>query len=157
MNEHVVLQRPATNDLYEADFHAWSLHQADLVRQRRFDDLDIENIAEEIESLGKNRRQELYRRMARLIEHLIKLDASRLYDPRRQWILSVDEQRRSIAELIAENPSLKPKLAETFARAWGHGAEMAKGGLEEFDQEMISETPSFELSDALDPKFIPEQ
>lgn len=157
MNEHVVLRAPQIDDLYEADFFAWSFHQAELVRQKRFDELDLENIAEEIESLGRSRRQELYRRMARLIEDLIKLDVSCLYDPRRQWILSVDEQRRQIAELIEESPSLKPQLTDTFARAWVHGAEMARGGLEEYDHDMISDKPSFELSDALDHKFIPEQ
>ncbi len=157
MNEHVSFEKPGADSLYEADFAAWSFHQAELVRERRFDELDIENIAEEIEGLGRNRRQELYRRMARLIEHLIKLDASRLYDPRCQWILTVAEQRRQIDELVVDNPSLRPKLPELFGRAWSHGAEMARGGLEEFDHEMIAAAPSFTLADALDPTFIPEQ
>ena len=84
MNEHVVLKRSAGDDLYEADFVAWSEMQAELIRQRRFDELDLENIAEEIEDLGKSRRDQLETRMSRLIEHLLKLDVSRLYDPRRQ-------------------------------------------------------------------------
>lgn len=157
MNEHVALKRPLADNLYEADFHEWSRAQAELIRQGRFDELDLENIAEEIESLGKSRRSELRRRMGRLIEHLIKLDASRLYDPRRQWILSVAEQRRRIGELVEENPSLRPTLQAVFDDQWSYGVEMAKAGLEEFDHEMISDQPSFELADALDPKFIPEQ
>lgn len=156
MNEHVPLGAPA-DDLYEADFAAWSFRQAELVRGRRFDELDIENIAEEIESLGRNLRRELYRRMARLIEHLIKLEVSRLHDPRRQWILSVAEQRRQIDELIVDNSSLKPKLPEVFEKAWKHGAEMARGGLEAFDHDMVPDAPSFTLADALDPTFLPEQ
>lgn len=157
MNEHVSLKQPDIDNLYEADFHAWSRTQTELIRARRFDELDLDNIAEEIESLGKNRRSELRRRMGRLIEHLLKLDASRLHDPRRQWILSVAEQRRRIAELIDENPSLRSALQGVFADQWSYGVEMAKAGLEEFDHELISDAPSFELSDALDPKFIPEQ
>ena len=157
MNEHVALKRPPADDLYEADFYAWSFAQAELIRQRRFDELDLENIAEEIESLGKNRRSELRRRMGRLIEHLIKLAVSRDYDPRRQWILSVDEQRDRIAELIEDNPSLRPQLPIVFNKAWPRAADMARAGLEEYDHEMISKSPSFGVEEALDPKFIPEQ
>ena len=156
MNEHVVLKRPADDDLYEADFVAWSERQAALIRQRRFDELDLENIAEEIEDLGKSRRDQLETRMSRLIEHLLKLDVSRLYDPRRQWILSVNEHRRRIDKLLAKNPSLRATLPDVFADEWKSGAEMARAGLDDYDRDMVPDEPSFELSDALDPNFIPE-
>ena len=157
MNEHVVLKSPSSGSLYEVDFVAWSEMQAELIRQRRFDELDLENIAEEIEDLGKNRRDQLETRMSRLIEHLLKLDVSRLSDPRRQWILSVKEQRRRIEKLIVKNPSLRPSLPEVFADEWESGAEMARAGLDEYDRDLVPDEPSFELSDALDPNFIPEQ
>jgi hypothetical protein len=53
MNEHVALKRPVADDLYGADFYAWLQSQADLLRRRRFDRLDLENIIEEIDSLGR--------------------------------------------------------------------------------------------------------
>ena len=157
MNEHVAIKVPASDDLYEADFVAWTEAQAELIRQRRFDELDVENLAEEIESLGRSRRRELHRRMARLLEHLIKLAVSRDYDPRRQWILSVNEQRDRIAEIVEENPSLRAHVPVAFNKSWPRAAEMARGGLEEYDHDLVARVPSFGVEDALDPTFIPEQ
>ena len=156
MNEHAVLRPDAATGGYDDDFFAWTQAQAALLRGGRLDAIDIANIAEEIESLGKSRRRELYRRMLRLLEHLIKLDVSTLYDPRRQWILSVSEQRRQLAQIVEENPSLRPVLGEAFEREWPHAAALARGGLEEFDHDMVPDRPSFGLGDALDENFIPE-
>ena len=156
MNEHVVLKVPDERG-YEADFFAWSAEQARLLRERRFDEIDLENIVEEIDSLGRNLRRQLHSRMAGLIEHLIKLQVSRDFDPRRQWILSVNEQRLRLADLVEENPSLRPELAKAFSKQWVNGAKMAESGLEDYDREMIPPTPSLTVADALDPKFFPDQ
>ncbi len=151
------LRATTADSLYEADFVAWTEAQAGLIRQRRLDELDLENIVEEIEDLGKNLRDQLDRRMSLLIEHLLKLEVSRLHDPRRQWILSVSEQRRRIERLLARNPSLRASLPDVFAEEWPAGAEMARAGLEAYDRDMVPDAPGFTLADALDPTFIPEQ
>ncbi|KJR40051.1 protein of unknown function DUF29, partial [Candidatus Magnetoovum chiemensis] len=57
--------------LYETDFYQWSLKTAELLRQGRFTELDIENAAEEIESLGRNNKRELGSRLMVLIMHLL--------------------------------------------------------------------------------------
>ncbi|KJR43812.1 protein of unknown function DUF29, partial [Candidatus Magnetoovum chiemensis] len=56
--------------LYETDFYAWSIKTAELIRQGRLTELDLENIAEEIESLGRNNKRELESRLTVLIMHL---------------------------------------------------------------------------------------
>ena len=58
---------------------------------------------------------------------------------------------------MAKNPSLLPSLPDIFADEWKSGAEMARAGLDDYERDMVPDTPSFELSDALDPSFIPEQ
>lgn len=63
-------ERPQS--LYEADFYAWTAQQAAAIRARQWERLDIENLAEEIESLGRAERRELESRLAILVGHLLK-------------------------------------------------------------------------------------
>ena len=62
----------ARGELYNRDFYAWGLHQAELLRAGRFGEIDIENIAEEIESLSRSDKRELSRRLSVLMLHLLK-------------------------------------------------------------------------------------
>ena len=57
---------------YEKDFHAWTLENAALLRQRRFAEIDVDNIAEELENMGRSERHELVNRLAVLLAHLLK-------------------------------------------------------------------------------------
>ena len=58
--------------LYETDFVEWSDRTAELLRAGRFDELEIENVAEEIASLGKAERKAVRSQLQRLIMHKIK-------------------------------------------------------------------------------------
>ena len=87
------------SDRYETDFYAWTLKQAELLKAGDFKRLDIVNLAEEIESLGKQQRQELRNRLGVLIGHLLKWD----YQPEKRsksWRATVREQRREILRLL---------------------------------------------------------
>ena len=78
---------------YEADIVAWASEQARLLRSGRFDLLDTEHIAEEIEDVGKSEQRELASRMAVLLCHLIKW----CYQPARQgasWLATIKTQHR---------------------------------------------------------------
>ena len=57
---------------YETDIIAWANEQAAFIRAGKFDLLDIEHIAEEIEDVGKSEKRELASRMAVLLMHLLK-------------------------------------------------------------------------------------
>ena len=61
-----------SNSLYERDFYAWANEQAALLRAGKLDSADIENIAEEIESMGRSEKRELINRLAVLLLHLLK-------------------------------------------------------------------------------------
>lgn len=96
---------------YEADVVAWANEQARLIRAGRFDLLDIEHIAEEIEDVGKSEQRELASRMEVLLAHLLKWQ----YQPERQgksWKNTIRAQRKEISYLLDETPSLRGKLSE---------------------------------------------
>ena len=105
------------SDLYEADFFGWANLQAKLLREGRVTEADLDHIAEEIEDLGGNRRQELRNRLAVLLLHLLKWQ----YQPglrSRSWKLTIEEQRDRITEHLDENPSLRPMLPAAVERGY---------------------------------------
>lgn len=111
------------SNLYETDFYAWTLEQSTLLKKGDFNHLDIANLVEEIESLGKQQRQELRNRLGVLIGHLLKWD----YQPEKRsksWRVTIREQRREILQLLKENPSLKPYLIEAIAYAHESGKDL---------------------------------
>ncbi|BAC91519.1 DUF29 domain-containing protein, partial [Gloeobacter violaceus] len=91
---------------YRSDFHAWTVEQAAALKARQWDRLDIENLAEEIEALGRAERRELESRLAVLIAHLLKWQ---FQSERRSnsWQATIDEQRDQIARLLTSQPSLQ--------------------------------------------------
>lgn len=105
-------------NLYETDFYAWANEQAALLRAGKLDAADIEHIAEEIESMGKTEKRELISRLKVLFMHLLKWQ----FQPVGRsvsWQLTIKEQRREVARHLADNPSLKARLPETMADAYG--------------------------------------
>ncbi len=116
----------AALNLYEADFYAWTQEQAQLLRSQQFSRVDWPNLVEEIESLGKQQRQELRNRLSVLVSHLLKWH----YQPQnrsRSWLATLRIQRLDIADLLEDNPSLKPYLGEALYRAYLKGIELAVG------------------------------
>jgi len=112
-----------TFNLYKTDFYAWTLEQSKLLKEGDFKQLDIINLAEEIESLGKQERRELENRLGILLGHLLKWD----YQPEKRsksWKATIREQRRAVQRLIHQNPSLKPYLEEVIAYAYESGLDL---------------------------------
>ncbi|KJR40800.1 protein of unknown function DUF29 [Candidatus Magnetoovum chiemensis] len=103
--------------LYEIDFYAWSLKTAELIRQGRLNELDLENIAEEIESLGKRDKKELESRLAVLILHLLKWQ----YQSKKRsksWVSTIATQRTELDLVIEYSPSFKYDIERTIEKAF---------------------------------------
>lgn len=99
---------------YQTDIIAWANEQAALIRMGKFDQLDLEHLAEEIEDVGKSEQRELESRMAVLLAHLLKWQ----FQPKRQgssWARTIKEQRKGVLIRLNKTPSLK---ASTSDRAW---------------------------------------
>jgi hypothetical protein len=105
---------------YAQDFYGWTQEQARLLREGRFAELDVANMVEEIESLGRSERRELVSRLRVLLSHLLKWE----YQPGlrgRSWQATIGTQREEAATLLAENPSLKPQLDDIMVDAYKRG------------------------------------
>jgi len=114
----------ATARLYETDFHAWIQSQADAMRAGNLASLDLDNLIEEIEDMGKNRQRALESRLEILLMHLLKWQ----FQPKRRGTsreLSIEEQRERIAKLLRENPSLKTRVPEALGEAWRFALRLA--------------------------------
>lgn len=102
---------------YDRDFYSWSLEQARLVREGRWSAVDRENVAEEIESLGREQFNKLESAIRVLLMHMLKWD----HQPElrsRSWMLSIKEQRAELGDVLGDNPGLRPRIAEATARAY---------------------------------------
>ncbi len=105
------------NNLYEQDFYQWTIQQANLLKAGALSQLDIENLIEEVESMGRSEKRELVNRLTVLITHLLKWDCQ----PERRgrsWELMIREQRLRLSKHLKNNPSLKPVLEECIADAF---------------------------------------
>jgi hypothetical protein len=102
---------------YEKDFYSWTQEQADLLRNGQFNDLDIPNLIEEIETMGRSEKRELESRLTILLLHLLKWKYQEVRRSR-SWQLSIDEQRIQFEETLNENPGLKPTLDEIVKKAY---------------------------------------
>jgi len=97
------------DDAYHTDFAAWLLEQARRLRAREADALDWDNLAEEIEDMGKSEFREVESRLRTILVHLLKLRPSRATDPRGGWIETVQMQRNNLKSVLRDSPSLRPR------------------------------------------------
>ncbi|MBO9482124.1 MULTISPECIES: DUF29 domain-containing protein [Gammaproteobacteria] len=99
------------SDLYERDFYSWTQKQADLIREGRLAELDLDNILEELESMGRSDYRALQSRLTVLFTHLLKWH----FQPEKRkqgnsWERTIKEQRKQIGRLLLDCPGLKSKL-----------------------------------------------
>jgi len=112
---------------YETDVIAWANEQAALIRAGRFELLDIEHLADEIEDVGKSELREFESRMAVLLAHLIKWQFQP--DHRgKSWQRTIKDQRAMLMRRLDKTPSLKPILnnPEFWAESWADAARIAE-------------------------------
>jgi hypothetical protein len=142
-----------TPNLYETDFYAWTQEQASLLRKQQWSQLDLLNLIEEIESLGKQQRQELRNRLSVLIGHLLKWEYQSSMRSR-SWLATIRVQRRDTLRLLKDNPSLKPYLEDALAEAYENGRDLAMGETDLPEQTFPVECP-YSLTEILDNSFYP--
>ena len=139
---------------YEADFAQWSLEQAALLRDGSIEGLDRENLAEEIESLGRSERYEVESRLGVLLVHLLKWQFQHA-KRKPGWKSTIREQRSRITRRLKDSPSLKGYPAEILAEEYLLARSKAadETGLEE---DVFPRDCAFSIAQILDPEFFPE-
>lgn len=139
---------------YDEDIVAWSREQAAWLRAGRFELINVEHIAEEIEDVGRREKQQLASGLSVLLAHLLKWT----YQPARRgssWELTIRTQRKAIARILRLTPSLKAALRDPdfMAEVWDDAVVHAvrETGLDDFP-----ETNPWPLERILRPDFLPD-
>ncbi|HAG80663.1 MAG TPA: DUF29 domain-containing protein [Cyanobacteria bacterium UBA11162] len=104
--------------LYESDFLLWTQDTVAKLKARDFDHLDLENLIEEVETLGRSEKQELESRLETLLAHLLKRIYVNMPDCFNGWENTIREQRRRIFLRLKNTPSLKAYWDQAFQDAW---------------------------------------
>jgi hypothetical protein len=139
---------------YDRDFYAWLNEQAALLRSGRLAELDIENLAEEIESMGRSEKRELVSRLKILILHLLKWQ----YQPDRRgasWRSSVYNARDALVDLLSDSPSLKSQLAAAIRTAYPRAVRDAAAETA-LEAAIFPSSCPWSFTQLSDPDFWPE-
>lgn len=129
--------------LYDQDFVQWCEVTASQLRDRTFEQLDLDNLIEEIEGLAKRDRRELKNRLTVLLAHLLKRIYVKCPDNFHGWELTIREQRRQIQDLLQDSPSLKPYLEQVFNTAYQNALDDIRF---EYQQTNFPDTWEFDLN-----------
>lgn len=138
---------------YDTDFLVWLVAQAELLRAKEFDRLDLEHLIEEIEAMAGQLKRELAHRLEILLIHLLKLK----YQPARAsngWRGTVSEQRRRIKRLLKDMPSLANLIDAYLLDAYPDAVEgaAAETGLPKV---AFPTTNPFTRQQVFDPDYLP--
>lgn len=139
---------------YESDYARWCAEQGALLRDGRFDALDRENLAEEIESLGRSDRREIESRLKVLLAHLLKW-RYQAEGRSGSWHSTIRDQRRGIAKVIKESPSLRTHPAKALKDEY---ADAISDAVDEtgISEDTFPATCPFTIEQILDLNWLPE-
>jgi hypothetical protein len=125
------MEMSKVSGLYDQDFFLWTREQAEGLRHAKASNLplDWENLAEEIESLGKSDRRQLASQVRRILRHLLKLEASPAIHPRAGWRTTIIDARREVAGILRDSPSLRREVEDLIAEETDAAAQLASTDL----------------------------
>ena len=138
---------------YDDDFVCWLEQQLALLRARKFDELDLENVIEEFEAMGRSERRELSSRLQVLLMHLLKCQ----YQPGRKtrsWLGTIIEQRAAILDHLEQSPSLRQQVGPFAGKAYNTAVELAANQTGLPMSSFPAENP-YTPQQLLDPDFVP--
>ena len=140
--------------LSEHDYHAWLLEQAAHMRARRFDQIDYEVLAEELEDMGRSERRAVESHLKNLLLHLLKW-AKQKGRRSGSWRDSIDTARDALADLLHDSLSLRPQLPESVKRQYPRARRSAANQTGLAGATFPAICP-FRLEEILDAEFFPE-
>lgn len=143
--------------LYDQDFYTWAMHTAEMIRQGRFDEIDADHLAEEIEDMGRSTQRELVSQLIVLLAHLLNWQYQPAQRARhgRSWRLTIKEQRRQLAILLRKNPGLKALLDESLEEAYGT-ARLVAARESTLDEAVFPEVFPYAFEAIMDDEFWPD-
>ncbi|MFN6516634.1 MAG: DUF29 domain-containing protein [Nostoc sp. CreGUA01] len=140
-------------DLYERDFYLWIQTTTELLKQKNFTQLDLENLIEEIETMGRSEKKALRSNLEVVLMHLLKYQ----YQAEKRsgsWRATIREHRKRLKEALLESPSLKPYFDEVFGECYDH-ARLLAADETELPIATFPEQCPLTPEQVLDPDFLP--
>lgn len=140
--------------VYETDFFDWTRTQADALRRRSGNEVDWDNVAEELETLGRSELRELRSRYVILLTHLLKW----IHQPERRsrsWSNTIAVQREAIMDHLDANPSLRARASEEYALAWREARRHASTETD-LDVDVFPAEPDIDIDKASALDWMPQ-
>ena len=139
---------------YETDFYTWTQEQSALLKAGQFSELDLDNLVEEIESMGRSEKRALESRLTVLLQHLLKWQ----YQPVRRgrsWQLTIKIQRIEFLKVLRDNLGLKNGLEQLLVDAYLSAVIRAsqETGL---DENVFPEHCPWAMADIIRQDFYPD-
>ena len=149
-----VVERPEV-DLYERDFAAWARKQAELLQARRFEELDLDHLIEEVADLGVSERNAVLNRTRIILEHFLQLEYSPAKNPRRGWEETLITQRSDLEVILS--PSLQRDLERDLAKIYARARRDAAKGLrrDRVEEDSLPGSCPYPIAQILDPDWLP--
>ncbi|GIX42347.1 MAG: hypothetical protein KatS3mg129_2080 [Leptospiraceae bacterium] len=137
--------------LYEEDFYLWIKTQIELLKEKRWELIDIENLIEELESMGRSEIRSLASYIGILFAHLYKWD--QFPEKRtRSWMNSILYSRKEILRLLKKQPSLKSKLNEAMEDGWSYAQKIIIDDTD-IDYRTLPDNSPYTFEDAMNRKI----
>jgi hypothetical protein len=138
---------------YQTDFYGWTQDQASLLKTGRLSELDIENLIEEVETMGRSEKRALESRLVVLLLGLLKWK----YQSERKgrsWHLTIKEQRVRLFKALKTSPSLKNQLESVASDAYD--VAIFKAAKEtKLDITIFPDTCPWSVAQILDDNYYP--
>ncbi len=141
-----------TQSLYDQDYDLWLWATVEQLKAGRFDEVDLENLIEEIESMGNERRNAVRGFLRFILEHLLKVaywDSEREYNFN-HWVGEIFNFRYQIKYRLEDSPSLNNYLIEILDATYQEAVKKVKKVKKEFKYNVPEQCP-FTLEQVLDP------
>jgi hypothetical protein len=140
-------------DLYDQDYYLWIMRTIELLNKKKFSELDLTNLVEEIEDMGKSEKKSITSNLRILLMHLLKYKYQS--DKRtNSWLFTIVEHRKRLQEAFKVSPSLRRYYEEVFLDCYQDARELASAetGL---SMQIFSEVCPFTPEEALNPNYLP--
>jgi hypothetical protein len=146
-------QKQENAQLYARDYYLWIQKTAELLEQEKFNEIDLTNLIEEIEDMGRSEKRAIASNLRILLMHLLKYQ----YQPQRQtnsWLFTIREHRKRLRDSFKNSPSLKKYYEDIFAESYRDARELAADETS-FQIDTFPETSPFTPENALNPDYLP--
>ena len=149
-----ITESQQTSDLYEEDYHLWLMNTIHQLQHGKLADVDMINLIEELEAMGRSQKSAIESNLRILLMHLLKYKYQS--DKRtNSWLFTIREHRKRLRNDFKNSPSLKRYFLEVFPECYQDARELAADETGLSINTFPIESP-FSQEDTLNPDYLPE-